>query len=93
MAVLEAADAGAPVIVSDRGGLPELARRVGGNVVPAGDEAALARAITDAWNDTPRWRERARSAWQQSAALHGADAHVQKIEAIYRRAIETRRAA
>src|SRR5262249_5577794 len=37
MAVLEAADAGAPVIVSDRGGLPELARRVGGVIVPAGD--------------------------------------------------------
>jgi glycosyltransferase involved in cell wall biosynthesis len=93
MAVLEAADAGVPVIVSDRGGLPELARRVGGAVVPAGDDAALAAAITDAWSHGEQWRERARHAWQESAVVHGADAHARSVEAIYRRAIETRHAA
>ena len=93
MAVLEAADAGVPVIVSDRGGLPELARRVGGVVVPAGDDAALARAITAAWHDTEPCRQRARSAWQESSAVHGAQAHADRIEEIYRRVIAARRAA
>jgi glycosyltransferase involved in cell wall biosynthesis len=93
MAILEAADAGVPVIVSDRGGLPELARRVGGVVVPAGDDAALANAITAAWEETEHWRERARSAWRESEPLHGVDAHVRSIESVYHMAIARRRAA
>ena len=93
MAILEAADAGVPVIVSDRGGLPELARRVGGVVLPAGDDAALAKAITSAWEETERWREHARGAWRESAPLHGVDAHVRSIESVYYRAIERRWAA
>jgi glycosyltransferase involved in cell wall biosynthesis len=93
MAVLEAANAGVPVIVSNRGGLPELARRVGGVVVEAGDDAALARAIDDAWQDGERWREHARRAWEKYSAQHGADAHVNTVEAIYRDVIDARRAA
>jgi len=93
MAILEAADAGVPVIVSNRGGLPELATRVGGQVVAAGDDAALAQAIGNVWKDPDLWRDRARVAWQRSGTAHGADAHVQSIESVYRLAIERRRAA
>jgi glycosyltransferase involved in cell wall biosynthesis len=85
MAILEAADAGAPVIVSDRGGLPEMAARVGGTVVAAGDPVALASAIRDAWDDTPRWKEKARLAWRENRAAHEASTHAASIEAIYRR--------
>jgi len=93
MAVLEAANAGVPVIVSNRGGLPELARRVGGMVVEAGDDAALARAIEDAWHDSERWRARAHETWEKFSVQHAAGAHVQAVESVYRGAIEARRAA
>lgn len=88
MAILEAASAGVPVIVSDRGGLPEMARRVGGTVVPAGDASALALSIREGWNDTTRWRERARIAWHEHRDAHGATAHTASIEAIYHRVRE-----
>jgi phosphatidylinositol alpha-1,6-mannosyltransferase len=48
LATLEALAAGLPVVVSDSGGLPELAARRPGadvRVVPAGDAAALAQAL------------------------------------------------
>ena len=93
MAILEAADAGVPVIVSDRGGLPELARHAGGVVVAAGDAAALADAIMGAWRDGDGARDRARAAWRVAGPLHAADAHVATIETLYRRVIEKRRAA
>jgi glycosyltransferase involved in cell wall biosynthesis len=85
MAILEAANAGVPVVVSDRGGLPEMARRVGGAVVPAGEASALAAAIRDAWTDPARWKERARIAWHEHRDAHGAGAHTASIEAIYDR--------
>ncbi len=93
MAILEAADAGVPVIVSDRGGLPEMSARLGGRVVPAGDAAALAGAMREAWQDEEQWKARARAAWGTARGTHASGAHAQAMEAIYRRVIERRRAA
>ncbi len=47
--VLEALAAGVPVLVSDRGGLPELVGA--GCVLPAGDALAWARAVGALWSD------------------------------------------
>lgn len=85
MAILEAADAGVPVIVSDRGGLPEMAARVGGRVVPAGDIDALAAAMRDAWENLAQWRARAHEAWRESRAMYEPRTHVASIETVYRR--------
>jgi glycosyltransferase involved in cell wall biosynthesis len=85
MAILEAADAGTPVIVSDRGGLPEMAAHVGGRVVPAGDVAALADALRDAWQNAPAWKAHARATWQNHHAAHDDATHVAAIEGIYTR--------
>ena len=93
MVVLEAARAGAPVIATDRGGLPELAGRAGGSIVPAGDAAALADAIRSVWENTDEWKARVRTAWDANRAAHEAANHVRAIEAIYQRAITRRRAA
>jgi glycosyltransferase involved in cell wall biosynthesis len=90
MAILEAAHAGVPVIVSDRGGLPEMAARVGGCVVPAGDADRLAAALRDAGRDADRWRARARDAWHRNKAAYSAQAHIAAIEAVYRGVLSRR---
>ena len=83
MALLEAAHAGTPVIVSDRGGLPELAARMGGCVVPAGNVDALVDAMRDAWENEDVRRARARDAWRDVSAAHSPGVHAGAIEAIY----------
>jgi len=64
-AVIEAMAQGVPVVVSDAGGMPELVRDgVCGRVVPAGQPAPLAEALTELANDTPlrrRYGEAARA--------------------------------
>jgi glycosyltransferase involved in cell wall biosynthesis len=90
MAILEAADAGVPVIVSDRGGLPEMAARVGGRVVPAGDARALAASIREAWDDAPEWRERAGAAWRANRSRYARETHIEAVESVYRRVMAKR---
>jgi len=75
-AVLEAMAAGVPVLVSQLGGLPELA---GGEAsLPAGDTAAWAQALARLWNDPDERRRRgdlARArAWERAspARVHAA---------------------
>ena len=93
MVMLEAANVGTPVIVSERGGLPELAARTGGRVVPAGNVDALADAIRDAWEHEERWRDRARNAWRDAGAGHSAEVHAGMIESIYQRVVSRRTVA
>jgi glycosyltransferase involved in cell wall biosynthesis len=87
LAALEAMAHGVPVIASDVGGLPEIVEAgTGGWLIPSGDAAALARAITLAAADPEglviqgqRARERAR--------LFSVERMVEQTEVFYRRFI------
>jgi len=84
LVVLEAASAGVPVIVSNMGGLPELARELDGRVVPAHDAGALAAAIREVWSDPGAARERAAAAWARARGRFDHERHVDAVLAIYR---------
>lgn len=90
MVLFEAAAAGVPVIVSDRGGLPELAARMGGRVVPAGKAEPLAAVIHSAWSDESGWKEACRTEWQRHRTPHEAGAHARAVEVIYEGVARTR---
>lgn len=84
LVVLEAMAAGIPVIVSDRGGLPEIVGdEEGGVVVPAGDAKALAAAIRR-FVDDPVWAcEMGKRAKKRAMAFGGPEQHLDRIAAIY----------
>lgn len=93
MVAIEALTAGAPVIASRVGALPELVRDgVDGLLVPAGDETALDGALEWLLTD-----ERARSGMSAAAragsARFAAAQVVPRLEAVYHRVIQQRRAA
>ncbi|HEX6791941.1 MAG TPA: glycosyltransferase, partial [Candidatus Krumholzibacteria bacterium] len=94
MVVFEAARAGTPVIASRSGGLGELLDRMAGRAVPAGDAVALADAIHHAWRaDDARMREQVRIAWARHGAAHATRAHLEAVEAVYRRVMAPAKAA
>jgi L-malate glycosyltransferase len=84
LAALEAMAHGVPVIASDAGGLPEIVEAGnGGWLVPAGDPAALARAITVAAADPDRLQAQGQKA-RDRARLFSVDRMVEQTEAFYR---------
>jgi len=87
MAALEAMAHGVPVIASDVGGLPEIVEPDhGGWLVPAGDPAALARAIMDAASSPYRLHEQGEKA-RKRAQVFSVGAMVEQTEAFYERFI------
>jgi glycosyltransferase involved in cell wall biosynthesis len=85
LAALEAMAHGVPVIASDVGGLPEIIQNEnGGWLVPPGDAAALARAITTAAADPERLRAQGQRA-RERALSFSLDRMVGQTEALYRR--------
>ncbi|MDH3197877.1 MAG: glycosyltransferase, partial [Candidatus Krumholzibacteria bacterium] len=80
---LESAAAGVPLIVSDMGGLPEMAGVVGGHVFAHGDAAALAERIAEVWADGASARERAAGGRATALAHYARARHVAAVEAIY----------
>jgi glycosyltransferase involved in cell wall biosynthesis len=81
--VLEAAVQRVPVIVSDMGGLPEMAEIVRGWVFPHGDADALSATIDDVWDDPEAARERAREGRERVIAHYDRDRHMETLEAVY----------
>ncbi|MFQ5511656.1 MAG: glycosyltransferase [Candidatus Krumholzibacteriia bacterium] len=82
--VLEAMALGTPVIVSDMGGLPELAERAAGKVFPRGDAEVLAQRVREVWRDGG-----AEAAVRGPRAIESdfsRDTHMERLEAVYRRA-------
>jgi glycosyltransferase involved in cell wall biosynthesis len=87
LAALEAMAHGVPVIASDVGGLPEIVEPGnGGWLVPVGDPAALARAITAAAAEPDRLREQGEKA-RERARRFSVDRMVVQTEEFYRRFI------
>jgi glycosyltransferase involved in cell wall biosynthesis len=85
LASLEAMAHGVPVIASDVGGLPEIVEPGnGGWLVPVGDPAALARAISAAAAEPERLREQGEKA-RARANLFSVDRMVDQTEEFYRR--------
>jgi glycosyltransferase involved in cell wall biosynthesis len=81
--VLETAVQGVPVIVSDMGGLPEMAEVVGGTVFTHGEVESLLGAIDAVWADPAAARERARAGRERAVAHYDKTRHMDTLEAVY----------
>jgi glycosyltransferase involved in cell wall biosynthesis len=87
--VIEAAALGVPVIVSNMGGLPELANYFDGIVFPSGNSAALAEAIRELWSDDERVKHMGRKAAREAHSRFDRAAHIRELEGIYRRVTDS----
>jgi glycosyltransferase involved in cell wall biosynthesis len=76
MAVLEAAAQGVPVVASAVGGIPELVDDGAGLLVPPGDVAALAGALTRLVERPDDAARMGRAAWAGARQRHDPHAHV-----------------
>lgn len=91
MSILEARTLGIPVIVSDRGGLPEMvADGLDGKVVPAGDVAGLMTAIKDMATDRATAEELGRAGYERFCRDNTAVVHYNALMGAYADAIERR---
>ena len=86
MAVLEAAALGVPVVASTVGGIPELVDdgRTG-LLVPPGDAAALAAALTHLVEDPETAARLGAAAWRRARERHDPARHVQALVELYDR--------
>ena len=81
---LEALLSGSPVIVCNDSGAGEIIGTVGGgHIVPPDDEASLAGAIESMLAANGLWRRRARTAADRVRQRFGADAVVERLDALY----------
>ena len=83
MALLEAHAAALPAVAGEAGGVGEIVRdgRTGW-LVPVGDAAAFASAVTDALIDPARLRARGTAAWAKIVAEHDLAAAGESLERI-----------
>jgi len=85
MALLEAMAAGMAIVATPVGGIPDAVRDgVDGLLVPAGDAAALASAISRLLSDAELREGLGASARARAVELFGIDQAVDRIERIYR---------
>jgi glycosyltransferase involved in cell wall biosynthesis len=89
LTILEAQARGKPMIVSDRGGLPEFVEHERtGLVVPAGDARALADAISRVLRDPSQAETWGRQAQEQVRRDHAPAQHYERLLEIYSSAIQ-----
>ncbi|MCK5618859.1 MAG: glycosyltransferase family 4 protein [Candidatus Krumholzibacteria bacterium] len=81
--VIEAAAAGVPVVVSDMGGLPEMAEIVSGMVFPHGNAGELGRQIKSLWDNPGEARERGEAGRQAAGSYFDKERHMESLEQIY----------
>jgi glycosyltransferase involved in cell wall biosynthesis len=85
MVVLEAGARGRPVVTSDRGGLPELVDDgQDGLLVPAGDAAELANAMSRVGGDASRAHQMGLARLERTMTNHSASAYFDALMAVYR---------
>lgn len=81
--VIEAAAAGVPLVVSDMGGLPEMAEIVSGVVFRRGDGADMAQKIKALWNDPAGAAARGQAGRQAAVEYFDTDRHMEALLEIY----------
>jgi glycosyltransferase involved in cell wall biosynthesis len=81
--VIEAAAAGVPVVVSDMGGLPEIADIVSGMVFPHGNARELTDKVKYLWDNSDDARERGEAGRQAAGAYFDKERHMVSLENIY----------
>ena len=84
-AVSESMAAGLPVLVSEIGGLPEMAGAEA--ALPPGDAGAWATALEQLWSDPALRRERGEGALARARERFGADGYYERLMACYRTAL------
>jgi len=90
--VLEAAAAGVPIITTNVGGIPEIFGAQSSRLIPPGDAAALARAISAALADPAALRNEALTLRARVQAEFSADAMADQVLAAYGEALTRFRA-
>jgi glycosyltransferase involved in cell wall biosynthesis len=83
LAVLEALAAGRPVLVSRRGGLPELVESGGGLVFDPRDVSGLSEHIQTLVRDRDRCQELGDRAWGFAASELGPERHLERLLEVY----------
>jgi glycosyltransferase involved in cell wall biosynthesis len=81
--VIESAAAGVPQVVSDMGGLPEMAEVVSGLVFRHGDGAELAARIEELWSDPDGARERAEAGRRAALDYFDRGRHLDSLLRVY----------
>jgi glycosyltransferase involved in cell wall biosynthesis len=79
--VLDALGDGVPVLVSDRGGLPEMVEPEA--VLPAEDPAAWATALSRLWEDADARTRAGAAGLRRAAAQFGEQAYYQRLLEVY----------
>jgi glycosyltransferase involved in cell wall biosynthesis len=92
-AAIEAVADGAPVITSDLGGLPEVARDGAGVVVRAGDARALASAMRQMWQRSQAEPDFGRAAWESADRHFSLETQTQRLIELYRELTRNQTAA
>jgi L-malate glycosyltransferase len=86
LSILEAMCFGCPSVSTRVGGIPEVvADNESGLLVPAGDVAALAKALEALIHDEPRRHALGRAAQARARSMFSAEVIVPRYEALYRR--------
>jgi glycosyltransferase involved in cell wall biosynthesis len=80
-AVLDSLAAGVPVLVSDRGGLPEMVEPEA--VLPAQDANAWAQALSKLWHDPPLLHDRGKAALIRARERFGEQRYHERLLEIY----------
>ena len=93
IALFEAMAAGTPLIATEVGGVPDVVSEREAWLVPAGDPAALARAVRAALADPAAASARAAAARARLDAEFAPGPWLARYEALYRRILERRRPA
>jgi glycosyltransferase involved in cell wall biosynthesis len=91
--VLEAAAAGIPIIATQVGGVPEIFGAQAGDLIAAGDRAALAQAIVTALDDPVQLHRTAQAVNAYVRAEFSVNAMVEDGLAAYREALAKRKVA
>lgn len=89
MVLLEAMDAGVPVVATRVGGVPDVAGSGTALLVPPADPRALGEAMRRVHDDPEGARERAREAGRRLESEFGVEGWLDRYDSVYREALTT----